>query len=182
MGKLGLPRQASPIRPRHWPVLLPRRGAESSLDAPLIRYRAYLAVTKLRTSQAGVQLLCPWGPGPSTSSVRLQIGHHDTLHRLLGRGLETCLYTGPRQPHHCDDAPTKHRLCFSYGTPRCLPLLIHLTTDNSVTVVVIRAPSLSATHDPFWPDVPDAAHSRPDPCCVRGPERLIKVHGHKMER
>lgn len=26
----------------------------------------------------------------------------------------------------------------------CLPLLIHLTTNNSVAVVVIRAPSLSA--------------------------------------
>ncbi|EHK39773.1 hypothetical protein TRIATDRAFT_313798 [Trichoderma atroviride IMI 206040] len=26
---------------------------------------------------------------------------------------------------------------------------------------------LVSGHDPFWPDVPDAAHSRSDPCCTR---------------
>lgn len=33
---------------------------------------------------------------------------------------------------------------------------------------------LVSGHDPFWPDVPDAAHSRSDPCWVRGPERLAE--------
>lgn len=59
------------------PVSL-RRGGESSLDAPLIRCSAILAVlrTKQRNSQAGVQPLCPWEPGPSTSATQRRARLH----------------------------------------------------------------------------------------------------------
>lgn len=72
------------------PVSL-RRGGESSLDAPLIRYSAYLAVIRNKAAQLASCWCAALSAFGSLVRVRAQrlhtpsvlsIGHHDTLHRV----------------------------------------------------------------------------------------------------
>lgn len=68
---------------------------------------------------------------------------------------------------------------FSYWTPKCLLACLPAVTNLSDYKELggsgdYPGTQLVSGHDPFWPDVPDAAHSRSDPCWVRGPERLAE--------